>query len=356
MNKIRKLFINIVLLTIAMCALFLLSEAATRLILPTSVKLRLMHKPDKELGFRLVPNYHMEYETSDSSTSISVNSEGLRDHEYPKGKAPPDTFRILAVGDSFTFGLGVDIEESYPKVLEAMLNRSPLNRYVRKYEVVNAGVDGYGPEQEYLYLKELLNRYRPDLVIVGLYSNDVNDVMSGIPLALTKSELKNRFYFLSYLSSLRILVKRLFIDKRDIKKDLFEIYQDQHPPAFEKALKLTEEYLVRIRDTSGSMGAKTVIIIIPSCFEVDRSEWEKRGLGSLYSNDFFNRHMTKFSDTFREFGETTHIATLPLLPVLRKSETRPLYLTRDSHWNRKGHRLAAKAIYNYLKKEVLTRD
>ena len=116
---------------------------------------------------------------------------------------------------------------------------------------------------------------------------------------------------------------------------------------------MSEEYLAKIRDVSQSMGAKTFIVIIPSCFEVDRSEWEKRGLGSLYSDDFFNKNMTRFSERFTQFGTIRKISTLPLLPDLRNSRIRPLYLSRDSHWNKDGHRLAAEAIYNYLKEGIL---
>ena len=94
------------------------------------------------------------------------------------------------------------------------------------------------------------------------------------------------------------------------------------------------------------------MVIIPSCFEIDRSEWEKRkGLGLLYSDNFFNKNTVKFSDMFTQFGKDKSIATLPLLPIFRHSKVRPLYFTRDAHWTREGHRLAAEAIYNYIKKE-----
>ncbi len=102
---------NILLLIGGMFTFFLLAEGVTRLVMPNSVKLRLMHQSDERLGYRLVPNYEMRHQTSDFDTFIKINSEGLRDYEHRKDENST-TFRILVLGDSITFGLGVNIEES----------------------------------------------------------------------------------------------------------------------------------------------------------------------------------------------------------------------------------------------------
>jgi hypothetical protein len=283
MGTYRKIIENFLLLMVGVFVFFLLAEGVTRLVMPNSVKLRLMHQPDEKLGYRLVPNYEMRYQTSDFDTFIKINSEGLRDYEHRKDK-DSTTFRTLVLGDSFTLGAGVNIEESYLKLLEAILNQSTSGGAPKKYEVINAGVSGFGTEQEYLYLEEIGNRYRPDLVIVGLYSNDIYEVMRGIPFSFTKISLKNRFYFLSYLRELQILLNKIFL--KGIKTELFQIYQDQYTPEFQDALLKTKEYLMKIRDFSHSMGSKVLIVIIPIALELDRSEWEIRGFGHLYSDEF----------------------------------------------------------------------
>lgn len=348
--KLRTYFINILLLLLTGAILFLLAEGVTRLVMPNSVKLRLMHRLDEKLGFRLVPGYEMQHQTAEFNTRIKINSEGLRDRDYPSPQKDANVFRILALGDSFTLGLGVNSEEAYPKVLESMLNRAPLGKF-SKFEVINAGVDGYGTEQEAIYLRELLQRYRPDLVIVGLYSNDVDDVMAGISGALVKNKVKNRLYFLSYLRSVQIVLSHAL--RNDIRSELFGIYQDRYSPKFEQALTKTKGCLVRIRDDAREAGAETMIVIVPYCFEIDRSEWEKRGFGGLYTDDFMNKNMNKFSLLFDEFGTAANIPTLPLLPVFRKSKVSPLYFPQDPHWTRNGHRLAAESIYDFLKKRSL---
>lgn len=322
-----------------------MAEGVTRLVMPNSVKLRAMHKPDEKLGFRLVPNYEMRHRTSDFDKFIKINSMGLRDYEHKKEKDLL-TFRILVLGDSFTLGLGVNIEESYPKVLETMLNKNNNGRVYKRYEVINGGVDGYGTEQEYLYYTELGKEYMPDLVIVGLYSNDIEEVAAGIPSTYSKTKLKNSFYFLSYLRGLQILTTKY-------RGDLLQLYKGQYTPQFEDAIKRTKEYLNKIRDFSISNGSKTVLVIIPFCLEIDRQEWDKKGLSDTYSEVFFDKNMSKFSDIFTEFEKSSNIPTLPLLPAFRKTGTRPLYFKRDPHFTKEGHKLAAENIYNFIKEKGL---
>ena len=79
--------------------------------------------------------------------------------------------RIVALGDSFTFGHGVDHVSTYPYQLEQMLSKDGIH-----IRVDNAGVPGYGLDQEYLYLQEIiLRRKRPDVVIWNLNINDIGD-------------------------------------------------------------------------------------------------------------------------------------------------------------------------------------
>lgn len=350
MGKRRKFLVNILLLIGGLFFFFILAEGVTRLVMPNSVKLRLMHQPDERLGYRLVPNYEMDHQTSDFDSHIKINSEGLRDYEHQKNK-DTDTFRVLVLGDSFTFGVGVNLEESYPKVLETMLNNNTSAGGPKKYEVINAGIEGYGTEQEYRYLEELWDRYEPNLVLVGLYSNDISDVMKGIPTTGNRFKLIRKFYFISYLRVLQISLSTMF---KDIRTGFLQIYQDHYTPELENALQKTKEYLIKMRDFSYSHGAKTFIIIIPSCFEMDRLEWETKGFERFYSDEFFNSNMTRFSEIFTEFGEMKEIPTLSLLPIFRNSnKIRPLYFNHDFHWNKEGHRLAAESIYNFLEEKGL---
>jgi hypothetical protein len=99
----------------------------------------------------------------------STDDFGLR-NDHPAAK-PAGIYRILMLGDSVTFGFGVDQTQSFPAVLEELLNK---NRNAR-YQVINAGVPGFSIADEGALLPTLLTRYKPDLVLWTIVSNDYDD-------------------------------------------------------------------------------------------------------------------------------------------------------------------------------------
>ncbi|MDD5085561.1 MAG: GDSL-type esterase/lipase family protein, partial [Candidatus Omnitrophica bacterium] len=99
---------------------------------------------------------------------VQTNSFGYRDSEIPVTKTG-NTVRILVVGDSVTFGHGVDAEDTYSKCLERRLNEE-IKLY--RFEVINTAVPGNSPFQEYYDLKRGLI-FKPDIVVVQFVSNDL---------------------------------------------------------------------------------------------------------------------------------------------------------------------------------------
>ena len=85
--------------------------------------------------------------------NIEVNSDGFRDNEYSV-KKDKNTFRILALGDSITFGWGVEFNHTFSEILEQRLNKiKPLKKY-KKYEVINAGIGNYNIAMKLALLKK----------------------------------------------------------------------------------------------------------------------------------------------------------------------------------------------------------
>ena len=99
---------------------------------------------------------------------ISLNTEGFRDREFPEAKSK-GTFRVVCLGDSWTFGANVGQEQTYPSQLEDRLrSRFPD----RRVEVLNLGVLGYTSFQGLQLLKQRALQLEPDLVIIGFGMND----------------------------------------------------------------------------------------------------------------------------------------------------------------------------------------
>jgi len=100
---------------------------------------------------------------------VRVNSHGLRGREI--GPKRPGVVRVLALGDSLTYGQGVADDETLPAQLESFLNaRDPRGR---TWEVVNAGHRAYDMRQELALAHELAPELRPDHVVVFWFRDDL---------------------------------------------------------------------------------------------------------------------------------------------------------------------------------------
>jgi lysophospholipase L1-like esterase len=101
---------------------------------------------------------------------VQTNGQGLRNAEDLDEAA----FRILAVGDSFTFGPYVSNQDTWPGWLESLL-RADSSLPV-PVQVLNAGVSGYTITDEAAYLRSKGLKVRPNLVILGIFLNDISDL------------------------------------------------------------------------------------------------------------------------------------------------------------------------------------
>lgn len=120
--------------------------------------------------------YHLKPDTCASwaRTTIRTNHLGIRDRK-PVQKRDASVSRILCIGDSITFGLGVDQDETYPARLERLLNQQANGK---RYEVVNAGISGFNANDEANFLSFLFDQYDPDLIVWLIVENDYDDSLS----------------------------------------------------------------------------------------------------------------------------------------------------------------------------------
>jgi hypothetical protein len=104
-----------------------------------------------------------KYHPHSEKISISINDLGLRDDPV----LAETEVDILAIGDSYTAGWGVEASDSWSSQLEQQLNSGLA--IADKLTIVNAGIPGYGLTQMRLFLEELLT-LQPKFVVIGLYT------------------------------------------------------------------------------------------------------------------------------------------------------------------------------------------
>ena len=101
------------------------------------------------------------------SVTYKFNSLGCRGPEYPIPR-PAGRRRILAIGDSFTVGVGVHEQDTF----SAQLQRRLGERRPGVYEVINCGVSGYATREERLHYELIGSKYEPEVVLISFVSND----------------------------------------------------------------------------------------------------------------------------------------------------------------------------------------
>jgi hypothetical protein len=133
----------------------------------------------------------------------NLNSLGHRDNEFGVQK-PAGVFRILTIGDANTYGEGVEsIDDLYTEVLEDMLNAESALAQERGsliYEVLNVSKIGWEVDDYLLALRDPGLSYEPDLIIIGLYINDIEDRSYPRPIVRTlPQEMVRSFWRLKVL-------------------------------------------------------------------------------------------------------------------------------------------------------------
>jgi hypothetical protein len=340
---------------------------------------------DDVLGWSLEPRASLRSVDNDEGLDyrIRTNSLGMRDREVEREKKP-GTKRILIVGDSIAFGTGVDAEWRFSDFLSRALGDD--------VEVLNAGVCGWGTDQELLYYETKGRDLRPDIVILAFtMANDVLNnmldhlflasapkprfVLEGDSLVLEKRTLdpprpgvERRVRSVLRKSRVLLFAKRRIdairyesrvkhegspshrgFDKEGLEKNYshWSVYEASYPPQFEAAWRVTEALIARLARDCANDGADFLVFAFPLKLAVDE-EW-RSGLIRHFSLDPSRFDFEKPHDRLSEFCAAQGVRYLYPLDVFREaSSTRSLYFDRDTHPTMRGHAVAAGVLLREL--------
>ncbi|HEX6164822.1 MAG TPA: GDSL-type esterase/lipase family protein [Vicinamibacterales bacterium] len=165
LSRLKKLLIAFVMMTISVVICMIAIEVWVRWRWDDTQGRPGFFLTDARRGQRLSPGYEGWF----AGVPVRINSLGFRDRQEYSLEKPANTFRIIVLGDSVTFGHGTRDDTTYPYLLEQQLKKW---RPDVAWEVWNLGVPGYNTGQELAYLEQIGPQADPDLVIVGFYPND----------------------------------------------------------------------------------------------------------------------------------------------------------------------------------------
>lgn len=129
------------------------------------------------------------YEGRWDGTWYSTNSRGWRGPEF-EPTFGPDEYRVVALGDSCTFGKGVVEPGSWPRQLERMLTEQMGDEITPL--VANLGVNGYSSSHYLSVFKRSVKQLKPDLVVLGYNLNDFPNIVQRVDVAVFQKNNKLR--------------------------------------------------------------------------------------------------------------------------------------------------------------------
>lgn len=290
--------------------------------------------------------------TGDFEVEIHTNSQGFRGlREYALEK-PWGVVRLLALGDSFSFGFGVRDEEVWTAELEA---KSP------RWEVINLSVPGYGLDQMLVSYRMIGKDWGADVVLISVFqenfwrsmrsfadsghakpyfslSEKKELVLHNVPVPEPYSLKTNQFPPLIQQGALEQLLEKS-LSYRATRKALMRLGKNLgilDPD-------LTTEWILGkaiLRDLVGEIreaGSQPVLLIIPSEYEAQQIK-----LTSLAKSlhRFAREHRVELIDPTSSFYR-----------AIREKTLYHFYLKGDRHWTAEAHRLVANLIQDFLEKQ-----
>jgi hypothetical protein len=248
-----------------------LAEIGLRIILPAPIVWKYPQEHylyDPEIGHRLEANQR----SFTHDKIVRTNSIGIRDIEYTP-QAPDNVYRILALGDSQTFGNGLNLADTWPKQLELILN---VNSNDVRVEVLNCGLPASDSWQHAIIFHRLLAKYNPDAAILAFYVNDV--VRRHTPSQRQQNnsgELRTRLTYILKQSALLLSLRKAlhsiqeYLNPGKALSRQQALMQGINDLDIEEGWRQVEQSLSEIKKTSDEEDIVFLLVSLPRRDQVD---------------------------------------------------------------------------------------
>ncbi len=355
----RRWVINVSLLLVTLVVCLGITEMSLRIFLPqtTEPHPRGMYTADTELGFRMTPSETGILESPEFRVDVQTNGMGLRDQDLPAKEATE--FRLLVLGDSFTFGFGVEERDTFARRIQHRIRATGR----KEFRVINGGVVGYGTKQEQIWFDQIADAIEPDAVILGFFvGNDFVDNLNlnqyevidgylvgtsihGTNLMLTRvlgmpPRVKIAIRTHSHLYNFLMNAWRATMVKAGLSDSsaMYEIYRETPSAQTEQAVEATREALARLVLSCESREIPLGLVVIP----------DVRVRDVLMAKRHYR--FERPSEVIVDMAKVLRVSVLDLTGMFVARDD--LYYAVDRHWNAKGHRLAGDAIADALLRGV----
>ncbi|MBM4354725.1 MAG: SGNH/GDSL hydrolase family protein [Deltaproteobacteria bacterium] len=247
-------------------------------------------------------------------------------------RADDPALRVAVLGDSVTYGVYLDVEQSFPFLLGRRLEER-----CGSVDLVDLAVPGYSSLQERLSLERKGLARAPDIVIVGVFSNDMARYTlvgnMAYDIRLRDRDDVPAFSFLPFPDALnRFLVNQSVFYQYLTLKALAA--SDRATGEDVGQLEAAVSEMERIRGLSAAAGARLVVVLLPMLDQ----PWQA---GEDDSTEHFYRRL-------REWSSTRPVTLVDLRPLLSDHPVESLRIDACCHLNPFGHQVVAALLFGQL--------
>ncbi len=252
-----------------------------------------------------------------------LNSEGFRDREWARVKSP-GVRRIAFVGDSFTYGWGIERpEDRFPDRIQSAFDR----RARGSVEVMNLAKPGWNTGEQFAAIREGKPRYDIDEVVLCYVANDLEDLLPTSDAFNPTRPPEPKFFNIDSSCLLDYLYRRILVPRAPSVREYFPCLQNGYR---DRALwRRQSERLRSIVDFCAQRGVTFRVVLLP-LLKVPDQQFRQEEVHALL-RDFFASHAVPVVD---------------LLPVVSGTTEDLVVNARDSHPNERAHQLFAEHIWS----------
>jgi len=297
----------------------LVLEGASRLVLGNLGEVELLEfwpEDGRSLGLRPgATSSYNGYFLKVPEVTLKVNEFGFRGAARPAAKQP-SVYRIALFGDSYTFGVGVEEDETTAVHLESLLAASG-----RAAEVLNFGIPGANAEDLSTQYPLFISRWRPDLLILQVSPNDLGKPMfsKGDPIA---PEIVTAVFREVY--SARVLLVGAFLSGMAVTSIFGGDSQDHRDVASAK-LEDFRRWIAEIRSSAAADGTPLAVVMLGNPVE---------GVSMR---------------VVLSAAHGGHDATLDASSLLAEDRYR---IPKEGHFNVRGNKRLARELFEFLREIV----
>jgi hypothetical protein len=286
------------------------------------------------------PNQEIVYHRPEFTHVRRTNSLGLADQEIPVVK-DPDEYRVIALGDSYTEGIGTGRDSTWIQVVENHLVTAIPNRHVR---TLNAGISGSDVFFEYVLLRDRLAAYNPDLVIVATNGSDVDDVFfrGGMARFRENGRFESTRSPPSWEWLFGIAYTFRLVARTVLRYNWLFVRFDQMPAVGAAVADSIKTAIDSLSALSEDRGFDLLIVLHPNDWEANNGQWSLGfdHLAARLATDS-TLHSLDLMQYYRDHG------------IITTSTAADFYWPIDRHNNTRGYRVMGDAIADVIHRSGL---